>query len=55
VDLLPESQREAVELHYWQGWSLAEIGERMGRSTPAVAGLFQRGLKRLRHQLRQAE
>ena len=45
---LPEAQREALVLHYWQGCSLAEIGESLNRSTDSVAGLLKRGLKQLR-------
>ena len=45
---LPGSQREALVLQHWQGWSLAQIGEHMGRSPAAVAGLLKRGLKQLR-------
>jgi RNA polymerase sigma-70 factor (ECF subfamily) len=45
---LPEAQREALVLHYWEGLKLAEVGERLGRSPAAVAGLLQRGLKTLR-------
>ena len=41
---LPDAQREALVLQHWQGWSLAEIGEQLGRSPAAVAGLLQRGL-----------
>lgn len=48
LERLPEGQREALELHYWQGWPLSEIAERLGRSTPAVAGPLQRGLRQLR-------
>jgi RNA polymerase sigma-70 factor (ECF subfamily) len=48
---LPESQREAVVLHYWQGRSLAEIGVALDRSIAAVAGLLKRGLKQLRAEL----
>ena len=55
LETLPEAQREAVELHYWQGWPLAEIGKHLGRSVPAVAGLLQRGLKKLRRHLQEAE
>jgi RNA polymerase sigma-70 factor (ECF subfamily) len=55
LDQLPEPQREAVVLHYWHDWTLAEIGQRLGRSTGAVAGLVQRGLKRLRASLAEAE
>ena len=45
---LPELQREAVILHYWQGCSLAEIGSSLDRTTSSVAGLLKRGLKQLR-------
>jgi RNA polymerase sigma-70 factor, ECF subfamily len=45
---LPDDQRLAVELHHLQGLSLAEAGQRLGRSREAVAGLVFRGLKRLR-------
>jgi RNA polymerase sigma-70 factor (ECF subfamily) len=45
---LPEPQREALVLQHWQGLSLAEIGERLGRTPAAVAGLIKRGLRRLR-------
>jgi RNA polymerase sigma-70 factor (ECF subfamily) len=45
---LPEAQREAVVLHYWQGETLVQIAAHLGRTIPAVAGLLQRGLKSLR-------
>jgi RNA polymerase sigma-70 factor (ECF subfamily) len=48
LDALPEAQREAIVLHYWQDWPLAEIGTHLGRSPAAVAGLLHRGLKKLR-------
>jgi RNA polymerase sigma-70 factor, ECF subfamily len=48
---LPEHQREALVLRYWQGCSLEEIGVSLNRSTTAVAGLLKRGLKHLREQL----
>jgi RNA polymerase sigma-70 factor, ECF subfamily len=52
---LPETQREAVVLHYWQARSLAEIGEELGRTPAAVAGLLHRGLKQLRDRLEESE
>jgi RNA polymerase sigma-70 factor, ECF subfamily len=52
---LPEAQREAVVLHYWQGQSLAEIGDQLGRTPAAVAGLLHRGLKQLRCLLQESE
>jgi RNA polymerase sigma-70 factor (ECF subfamily) len=45
---LPDDQRVAVELHHLQGLSLADTGQRLGRSREAVAGLVFRGLKKLR-------
>ena len=48
LDQLPESQREAVQLHYWQDCALAEIAEQMDRTPAAVAGLLKRGLRKLR-------
>ena len=52
---LPEAQREAVVLHYWQGRSLAEIGDQLGRTPAAVAGLLHRGLKQLHGLLQEPE
>jgi RNA polymerase sigma-70 factor (ECF subfamily) len=51
MEQLPEAQREALVLHYWQGWTSAGIAEYLGRSPAAVAGLLQRGLRDLREQL----
>jgi RNA polymerase sigma-70 factor (ECF subfamily) len=48
---LPEAQREAIVLHYWQGWTTGEIGEHLDRTPAAVAGLLKRGLKELRRKL----
>jgi hypothetical protein len=48
---LPEAQREALVLQHWQGWSLDEIAEQMGRTRTAVAGLLKRGLRQLRDEL----
>jgi RNA polymerase sigma-70 factor (ECF subfamily) len=48
---LPDDQRRAVELHHLLGLSVAEVGERIGRTRAAVVGLLFRGLKRLRQLL----
>ena len=45
---LPDAQREALVLQKWNGWTLKEIADDMGRETTAVAGLLKRGLRRLR-------
>jgi RNA polymerase sigma-70 factor (ECF subfamily) len=50
---LPEPQREALFLQHWQGWSLEEIGQHLGRTRTAVAGLIKRGLKQLRETLQE--
>ena len=55
VEGLPEGQREAVVLYYWQGCSLAEVAEHLGRSVSAVAGLLHRGLRQLRQRLGKGE
>lgn len=48
---LPEAQRQAVEMHYFQSRPLAEIATTMDKTTAAVAGLLKRGLKQLRGHL----
>jgi RNA polymerase sigma-70 factor (ECF subfamily) len=55
LETLSEPQREAIVLHYWQDWSLSEIGTRLDRSPSAVAGLLHRGLKKLRGSLQLPE
>ncbi len=45
---LPEAQREALVLHYWQGQKVGEIATQLGRARAAVAGLLKRGLEQLR-------
>jgi RNA polymerase sigma-70 factor, ECF subfamily len=55
LDQLPEAQRAAVELHYFQGSTLADIGQVLGRSPEAIAGLLHRGLKQLRAHLHEPE
>lgn len=46
--VLPDSQREALELQHWHGLKVAEIAKHMGKSRVAVAGLIKRGLEQLR-------
>jgi RNA polymerase sigma-70 factor (ECF subfamily) len=45
---LPEDQQEAILLHYMEGLSSRDIGERLGRSPASVCGLLRRGLGSLR-------
>ncbi len=44
---LPPDWRIALELHHWEGRSVAEVGEMMGRSRGAAAGMVARAYKRL--------
>lgn len=48
---LPETMREAVVLKHCQGWTLKQIAERLGKSTPSVASCLRRGLEQLRRLL----
>ena len=45
---LPGDQREAVIQHHLKGLKLAEMSAQWGRSEAAIAGLLQRGLRKLR-------
>jgi RNA polymerase sigma-70 factor (ECF subfamily) len=49
---LPEPQRQAVLLRYYESRPLEEIGERLGRTRAGVASLLRRGLDRLRQLLK---
>jgi RNA polymerase sigma-70 factor (ECF subfamily) len=55
IACLPPDQQEVVQLHHLKGWTVAQVGEKMGRSRPAVVGLLFRGLKRLRQILQEPE
>lgn len=52
---LPDEQREAVILHHLEGHTLAEVAQRMGKSKDAVAGLVQRGIRKLRDLLKESD
>ncbi len=45
---LLEDARTALILKHVHGWKVIEIGEHLGRSPEAVAGLLRRALKKLR-------
>lgn len=53
IETLPEDQREAVRLRHLEGWPLADIARRLGRSEAAAAGLVKRGLSALRRLLKE--
>jgi RNA polymerase sigma-70 factor, ECF subfamily len=52
---LPEAQREALVLRYYQGCSLDDISQQLGRTPAAVAGLLKRGARQLRTLLHERE
>src|SRR5262249_26312076 len=52
---LPEAQREALMLRYYQGCALDDISRQLGRSPAAVAGLLKRGARQLRTLLHERE
>jgi RNA polymerase sigma-70 factor (ECF subfamily) len=54
LERLPADARDALVLQHWHGWSLAQIGEHLGRTPGAVAGLLHRGLQQLKKHLQQA-
>lgn len=49
---LSTNQRHAVELRHLKGLSVAEVAEQLRCTKPAVIGLLNRGVKRLRELLR---
>jgi RNA polymerase sigma-70 factor (ECF subfamily) len=51
LEALPESQRDAVTLHYLGGQTVNAIAEQMGKTPTAVAGLIKRGMRQLRQQM----
>jgi RNA polymerase sigma-70 factor, ECF subfamily len=53
LERLPDDQREAVRLRYLEGFSLAEVGEALGRSEKAASALILRGIATLRKRLEQ--
>ncbi len=48
ISELPETQREAIQLHHLQALSLEEISCRMQRSKGAIAALIYRRMQSLR-------
>ena len=48
---LPADQREAVRLRHLEGWALADIARRLGRTPAATAGLIKRGMQALRRRM----
>ena len=51
---LPEEYRRAIELRYFDGYSLEETAILMGRTTGAVRGLVDRARRQIRESLGRA-
>jgi RNA polymerase sigma-70 factor (ECF subfamily) len=51
---LPDEYRQAIELRYFEGFSLEETADLMGRTTGAVRGLLDRAKARMRDALERA-
>lgn len=55
VDDLTEDQRETFRLHFFEGYTFAEIAEKLGQSYANVRNHHYRGLERLRKHLAETE
>jgi RNA polymerase sigma-70 factor, ECF subfamily len=51
VEDLTEDQRETFRLHFFEGYTFAEIAGRLGQSYPNVRNHYYRGLEKLRKYL----
>jgi RNA polymerase sigma-70 factor, ECF subfamily len=47
-DDLSEDQRATLELHFFEGLTISEIGEKLGKSPANIRNYYYRGLERLR-------
>ncbi len=50
-DTLTEDQRNTLSLHFYEGYTFAEIAEKLGQSLGNVRHHYYRGLERLREQV----
>ncbi len=55
LEELSPAQQDTVILHFFEHLSFDDIGERLGRTSTAVAGLLRRGLSRLRELLKESD
>ncbi len=52
---LTAEQHETLRLHFYEGYTLAEIGEKLGQSVGNVRHYYYRGLEKLRKQVRESK
>jgi len=55
VDDLTEDQRETLRLHFFEGYTFAEIAEKLGQSYANIRNHHYRGLEKLRKHLNEDE
>ena len=52
---LTAEQHETLKLHFYEGYTLAEIGKKLGQSSGNVRHHYYRGLEKLRKQIRESK
>ena len=52
LDAVPADQRRALEMHHVEGWSFAEIAERLGIRVNAAKTRAFRGMRKLKGQIK---
>ncbi len=52
---LTAEQHETLRLHFYEGYTLAEIGKKLGQSVGNVRHHYYRGLEKLRKQVRESK
>ncbi len=52
LETLDEVTREAIRLHFWEGWSYERIGKALGKAGTAIESLIRRGRAKLKKRLR---
>jgi RNA polymerase sigma-70 factor, ECF subfamily len=55
LDALTQEQRETLRLHFFEGYTLAEIAEKLGQSYANIRNHHYRGLEKLRKHLAEDE
>jgi RNA polymerase sigma-70 factor (ECF subfamily) len=55
LDALTREQRETLRLHFFEGYTLAEIAEKLGQSYANIRNHHYRGLEKLRKHLAEDE